>query len=55
MVGINTVIRDNPSLNCRLPGLEDFSPTRIIMDTNLRIPIESNIVKSANKINTIIF
>ena len=55
MVGINTVLRDNPSLNCRLPGLEDFSPTRIIMDTNLRIPIESNIVKSANKINTIIF
>ena len=55
MVGINTVLIDNPSLTCRLPGLEGFSPTRIVLDTNLRIPHESNIVKTANKYKTFIF
>ncbi len=55
MVGINTVLIDNPSLTCRLPGLEHFSPTRVILDTKLRIPHESNIVKTAKKYKTIIF
>jgi diaminohydroxyphosphoribosylaminopyrimidine deaminase/5-amino-6-(5-phosphoribosylamino)uracil reductase len=55
MVGINTVLIDNPSLDCRLPGLEVFSPTRIILDSRLRIPLNSKIVKTGNNINTFIF
>lgn len=31
LVGANTVRQDNPSLNCRIPGLEDFSPKKVII------------------------
>lgn len=52
MAGIGTVIADNPMLNCRYPGGTD--PVRVICDTNLRIPLESNIVKTAGRIPTYI-
>ncbi len=52
MVGVGTVVADDPMLNCRLPGCKN--PIRIICDTNLRIPLESKIVKTANSITTII-
>jgi diaminohydroxyphosphoribosylaminopyrimidine deaminase/5-amino-6-(5-phosphoribosylamino)uracil reductase len=56
MVGINTVIEDNPMLNCRLEENKDgtLNPIRIILDSNLRIPLESNIVKTAKDIRTIV-
>ncbi len=49
-----TVNNDNPKLNCRLNGLEKYSPTRIIIDKDLRIKINSYIVNSSNKINTFV-
>lgn len=52
MVGVDTVILDNPMLNCRLENTKD--PIRIICDTNLRTPINSNIVNTAFEIKTII-
>lgn len=52
MVGIGTVLADDPTLNCRLEG--GLSPTRIICDTHLRIPMGSNIVGTANSYPTII-
>lgn len=52
MVGIGTVLADNPMLNVRVPGLK--SPVRIICDSNLRIPLDSNIVKTAKDIRTIV-
>ncbi len=52
MVGIGTVISDNPLLSCRIEN--GVNPTRIICDSYLRIPIESNIVKTAGNIPTII-
>ena len=55
MVGINTVLKDNPSLTCRLSGLNKFSPSRLVMDTNLRFPINCNLAKTAKNIETIIF
>lgn len=52
MVGIGTVLADDPMLNCRMEGGVD--PIRIICDTSLRIPLSSNIVKTALQIPTYI-
>jgi len=50
-----TIIKDNSELTCRIRGLENHSPSRIILDKKLKIPITSNIVRTANKYHTIIF
>lgn len=46
MVGINTVTADNPSLTCRIEG--GVNPVRIIVDSRLRIPLDSNVLKLDN-------
>jgi diaminohydroxyphosphoribosylaminopyrimidine deaminase/5-amino-6-(5-phosphoribosylamino)uracil reductase len=53
MVGVSTVIADDPSLDCRLDE-EVKNPVRIICDTNLRTPITSRVVTTAENIPTII-
>lgn len=55
LTSVKTIIDDNPLLNCRIFGLEDRSPSRIIIDKNLNIPLNSKIVKTAHKHSTIIF
>lgn len=52
MVGIRTVLADNPMLNCRIE--QGKNPVRIICDTHLRTPLSSQIIKTAHKIDTII-
>ncbi len=52
LVGINTVIKDNPMLDCRLENGKN--PIRIIVDTTLKIPIDSKIVSSSKSIRTIV-
>lgn len=52
MVGVNTVLADDPMLNCRLPG--GHSPVRIICDTHLRTPLEAQVVRTAGEIPTIL-
>jgi diaminohydroxyphosphoribosylaminopyrimidine deaminase / 5-amino-6-(5-phosphoribosylamino)uracil reductase len=42
LVGINTVLQDNPSLTARIPN--GRNPLRVIMDSSLKIPIDSNVV-----------
>jgi 2,5-diamino-6-(ribosylamino)-4(3H)-pyrimidinone 5'-phosphate reductase len=54
LVGISTVINDDPLLTIRY-GMNKKgtkSPTRIIIDSKARIPLHSNIVKTANQIET---
>ncbi|WP_044914470.1 bifunctional diaminohydroxyphosphoribosylaminopyrimidine deaminase/5-amino-6-(5-phosphoribosylamino)uracil reductase RibD [Butyrivibrio sp. WCE2006] len=53
MVGVSTVIADDPSLNCRLDE-PSKDPVRIICDSNLRTPFDSVVVKTANEGETII-
>lgn len=43
LVGVNTVLKDNPSLTTRLPS-GGKNPIRIILDTHLRTPIDVQIV-----------
>lgn len=52
MVGVNTVINDDPNLTCRLENCKQ--PIRIVCDTHLRLPINSKIVQTANQIKTYI-
>jgi len=52
MVGVNTVIMDNPMLTCRIPM--GRNGTRIVCDTNLRIPFDSKIIQTASEIPTFI-
>ncbi len=41
MVGIETALADDPELTCRLPGLSDHSPVRIVVDSRLRLPCQA--------------
>jgi diaminohydroxyphosphoribosylaminopyrimidine deaminase / 5-amino-6-(5-phosphoribosylamino)uracil reductase len=49
LVGIGTVRADDPSLTCRLPGMEARSPVRVVLDRSLRISGTSRLVQSARK------
>lgn len=51
MVGIGTVLADDPMLNCRLVGAVR-QPVRIVVDTALRIPLESQLVRTAGSYRT---
>ncbi len=47
MVGSGTVLADNPKLDCRLPGMENRSPIRVVLDGSLRIPLDCALVQTA--------
>lgn len=52
MVGVGTVLMDNPLLTCRID--KGRNPIRIVCDTNLKTPLTSQIVATASNIPTII-
>lgn len=56
LVGISTVLVDNPLLTVRLmkPN-KGIDPVRVVVDSHARIPIESRILKTAHRIETIVF
>jgi diaminohydroxyphosphoribosylaminopyrimidine deaminase / 5-amino-6-(5-phosphoribosylamino)uracil reductase len=47
MVGIGTVLADDPMLTCRLPGMAKYSPVRVVADSMLRLPVNSRLVRTA--------
>jgi diaminohydroxyphosphoribosylaminopyrimidine deaminase/5-amino-6-(5-phosphoribosylamino)uracil reductase len=49
LVGLSTVLIDDPELTCRLPGMEARSPTRIVADTRLSLPSTAKLVKTAQQ------
>ena len=52
LVGSATVRDDDPELTCRLPGLIDRSPARIILSRSLDIPAGAKLVRSASSVPT---
>jgi diaminohydroxyphosphoribosylaminopyrimidine deaminase/5-amino-6-(5-phosphoribosylamino)uracil reductase len=52
LVGAGTAVQDNPSLTCRLPGLADRSPVRVVMDGHMRLPLTHALVATARETPT---
>jgi len=52
MVGSGTALADDPDLTCRLPGMAERSPVRVVFDGRLRLPLTSRLVTSANEVPT---
>jgi diaminohydroxyphosphoribosylaminopyrimidine deaminase / 5-amino-6-(5-phosphoribosylamino)uracil reductase len=52
MVGVATVVVDDPLLTCRLPGLAARSPVRIIVDGSLRVPLTAKLIADAREVPT---
>lgn len=50
LVGSGTVKADNPDLTCRLPGLEDRSPIRVVLARDLEVPLHCKLVQSAREV-----
>ena len=55
LVGIGTVLSDDPHLTCRLPGMMERSPVRVLLDARLRVPISAGVVATAHDAPTWIF
>lgn len=54
MIGIGTAVADDPLLNCRIEGRGVRQPIRVIVDSNARLGLDSQIVKTAGKYHTIV-
>ncbi len=45
LIGIGTALSDNPSLDCRIEGLESYSPLPVLLDSTLRLPLGSKLLQ----------
>ncbi|TPN10451.1 bifunctional diaminohydroxyphosphoribosylaminopyrimidine deaminase/5-amino-6-(5-phosphoribosylamino)uracil reductase RibD [Mesorhizobium sp. B2-1-3] len=50
LVGIGTALEDDPALTVRLPGLENRSPARIVLDRQIRLPETSKLVSGVDRV-----
>ena len=54
MVGIGTALADDPLLTCRLDGREVSQPARVVVDAAARLPLESQLVRTASEAPVIV-
>ena len=52
MVGVGTVLADNPDLTCRIPGFKPLPMVRVVADSHLRMPLTSRLVATATSAPT---
>lgn len=55
LVGIGTAEADNPELTCRLPGMANRSPVRIVLDSNFKLSPESRLMLTAGQVPVMVF
>ncbi len=52
MVGIGTVLADDPDLTCRIPGMRALPVVRVVADSALRTPASSRVMATASQTPT---
>ncbi len=54
MVGIDTVLKDNPRLTTRIEGGGGRDPVRVIVDSSARLPLDARVIESSASAKTIV-
>ncbi len=49
LVGVGTVLADNPDLTCRIPGFRPLPMVRVVADSHLRTPLTARLVATAGQ------
>jgi diaminohydroxyphosphoribosylaminopyrimidine deaminase/5-amino-6-(5-phosphoribosylamino)uracil reductase len=55
LVGIGTILSDDPQLTCRLPGMFERSPVRVVLDAQLGVPLATSVVATVRETPTWVF
>lgn len=54
LVGVGTVLSDDPALTCRLPGLASRSPMRVVLDARHQMPSNARVLEIADDTETLV-